>query len=451
MGLSLVWVPLASVLGCVRCGGWACVDPVTDVSAFPYRVSFNGDLARAPGLFLVDANTSPFRSEDATPGSRVSVPVPALLGRVGQAGLPGAFRCASLFLWTFCPSALLGPLRAGVALVLFFLFFCLLSFLFFFRCLRPRFLCLFVIPGPGCPWPWRSALSSARPLAPPPHFLHAALFFLGAGVVLFLFVCLRACVLCFGFPLFSFRCPWLLRRLLPSPPASFVFFLPPFFSFPASVPFVCAFFWLFAFLGALVLCPCFLPTPRSFFVCFFHLSFFFPFFGFFWGGLVPRASPSCGVGRRAVPFGGVCYLVLVPPVVLVERPPPTYGLGVLWCFPSLPPRLFFFFVSCSRLWCCSPCGLCATVLCLVGVLVSCCSVRLFVVSSRCLLSCVVACCALFFLVVVCRGVWCGAVLRCCPLCVVPCCAGLLLRAAAWRIAGPRLFFACCIAALPLGC
>ena len=49
------------------------------------------DLAGAPGLFRVDADTSPFGSEDATPRSRACVPVRALLGRVRQAGLPGAF------------------------------------------------------------------------------------------------------------------------------------------------------------------------------------------------------------------------------------------------------------------------------------------------------------------------------------------------------------------------
>ena len=41
-----------------------------------------GDSAGAPGLFRVDANTTPFGSEDATPGSRACVRVRALLGRV---------------------------------------------------------------------------------------------------------------------------------------------------------------------------------------------------------------------------------------------------------------------------------------------------------------------------------------------------------------------------------
>ena len=42
-------VPLASVLGCVRCGGVGCVDPVTDASGFLYRPSFDGGLGRCTG------------------------------------------------------------------------------------------------------------------------------------------------------------------------------------------------------------------------------------------------------------------------------------------------------------------------------------------------------------------------------------------------------------------
>ena len=37
-------VPPSSVLGCVRCGGLVCVDPVTDASGFPYRPSCDGGL-----------------------------------------------------------------------------------------------------------------------------------------------------------------------------------------------------------------------------------------------------------------------------------------------------------------------------------------------------------------------------------------------------------------------
>ena len=109
-------------------------------------------------------------SEDATSGCTACVFVRALLGPVGQPGLPGAFWCASPFFWLFCPSSLLGPVQTGVALILFFSFLCFPSFLFLFftrspvaRCLRP-----FVHSRPGCPLPWHSAFSSAPPSCPPP-------------------------------------------------------------------------------------------------------------------------------------------------------------------------------------------------------------------------------------------------------------------------------------------
>ena len=54
-------VPPASVLGCVRCGGLACVDPVTDASGFPYRPSFNGGLGRCTGAVSCGRRHRPFR------------------------------------------------------------------------------------------------------------------------------------------------------------------------------------------------------------------------------------------------------------------------------------------------------------------------------------------------------------------------------------------------------
>ena len=96
MGFSLGG-PSSVSLG-LRALRWlVCVDPVTDASGFPYHPSFNGDSAGAPGLFCVDADTSPFGPEDDTPGSCACVRVLVRLGRVGRAGLPGAFWCASPF------------------------------------------------------------------------------------------------------------------------------------------------------------------------------------------------------------------------------------------------------------------------------------------------------------------------------------------------------------------
>ena len=54
-------VPPASVLGCVRCSGLACVDPVTDASGFPYRPSFDGGLGRCTGAVSCGRRHRPFR------------------------------------------------------------------------------------------------------------------------------------------------------------------------------------------------------------------------------------------------------------------------------------------------------------------------------------------------------------------------------------------------------
>ena len=145
------------------------------------------DSAGAQGLFRVHAATSPCGSEGTTPGSAhvcVCGCVLALLcvaaglalvlpdgswravgpGRVGQAGLRGAFRCASPFLLPFSFS--FGPLWAACAPGVF------LSF--FFRGGTPR-LCVFLfVPAPGCP-------STRRFVVPPPPFFFFVLRPPGVG------------------------------------------------------------------------------------------------------------------------------------------------------------------------------------------------------------------------------------------------------------------------------
>ena len=59
-------VPPASVLGCIRCVGWRVrTRSLTHPVSRTVRCS-TGDPAGAPGLFRVDADTSPCGSEDAT-------------------------------------------------------------------------------------------------------------------------------------------------------------------------------------------------------------------------------------------------------------------------------------------------------------------------------------------------------------------------------------------------
>ena len=59
---SCPWrVPSASVLGCVRCGGLACVDLVTDASGFTYSPFFSGGLSRYTGADPCGRPHLPFR------------------------------------------------------------------------------------------------------------------------------------------------------------------------------------------------------------------------------------------------------------------------------------------------------------------------------------------------------------------------------------------------------
>ena len=212
-----------------------CVDPVTRSVSRTARLS-TGDSAGAPGLFRVEADTALLGSEDATPGSRACVRVRARLGRVGRAGLQGAFWCASAFLlpllvrslfawpppgwgrpfsfyarplslpgvpWalaSFCalspPGFLFWFFSFCLLCPLFFVFFVFcfrrLFFLFFF--VRPRCPWRFMFSGPGCLGPWR--LVVPPPLPPflfffPSHFLLVCFFFLlFLGFLVFVFLCL---------------------------------------------------------------------------------------------------------------------------------------------------------------------------------------------------------------------------------------------------------------------
>ena len=73
LGGSLWRVPAALVSGFVRYSGLAFVDPVTQACGCCTVCLATGLAADASGLFSVDAVTSPYRSEDATPGSRAYV------------------------------------------------------------------------------------------------------------------------------------------------------------------------------------------------------------------------------------------------------------------------------------------------------------------------------------------------------------------------------------------
>ena len=154
-------VPPALVLGCVRCGGLACVDPFTDASGFPYRPSCDGGLGRCTGAVSCGRRHRPFR----VGGRHARVPpvcacaCPAWPGRAGRP--PGRVLVRLTF-----PLAVLGSLSAcsapsGLGLPCLWL---LLVVFFSFSppppSLRHRCVLLCVFSGPGCLGPWR--------LCPPP-------------------------------------------------------------------------------------------------------------------------------------------------------------------------------------------------------------------------------------------------------------------------------------------
>ena len=217
-----------------------------------------GDSAGAPGLFRVDADTAPSQSEDATPGSDACVRVRALLGRIGRAGLPGAFWCASPF-----PLAVLGaPLACsapfGLGLPRLWL---LLGFLFFFFFVS--FPLLPLVAPPLCPAlrvfrprvPWALAFCPPPPFFPsPPSVRHVVSCFacfpawgaLGLGVLLPHPPPLPPpppSLLSLAFP--AFRLPWASAPPLPPPfffYLGFLFFLFPFLFFSPFFSFFPSFF-----------------------------------------------------------------------------------------------------------------------------------------------------------------------------------------------------------------
>ena len=371
----------------------------------------------------------------------------ALLGRVGRAGLPGLFWCASPFLWPFCPSSLFGPLRAGVARALgAFFSFPLSSHLSSCTPLSPAFCA-------SRAWvPWALTL---RVHSYPPLFFFFSFFFPGFHLVSSVFCPLAPPFLLFFvlapfppprpvflyffsscfvlFPLllpprgplcFCFRClgPW---RLVVPPPPIFLSFFPLFFSLlflpflpPLRASLVSA-FPLFPALGALVLGALSPPTPPAVSHSF---SLFFVFFVVVLPSrfsLVPGALGALGLCSAWV---GFFFLLCVRPCVWCVR-----------CVLGLLSALFFAGAALllrSR-W---------LVLCVVA-----CGCWVFAAGSGCpllfsaavlwrgwfclaallaaLLCALVCCgvplpCAVSCALWLCIAVWCRPVVPCCPFCFV---------------------------------
>ena len=154
LGLSLAGLSGVGLgLLALRC--LACVHPVTDASGFLYCPSFDGGLGWCTGAVMCGRRQLPLR----VGGRHARV----LCGPSSRA------RCGApqRFLWPLWPSALLGPLLAGVA---FFLVLCLPAPCFPFPPPPPplifaRPLCLLpsLVSGPGCLGPWRFVFPSSPP------------------------------------------------------------------------------------------------------------------------------------------------------------------------------------------------------------------------------------------------------------------------------------------------
>ena len=410
-----------------------------------------------------------------------------------------------LFLWPLLLSALLGPLRAGVAPIL-VLFFPLsvavlrappLSLAFFdFWPRVPWALALCVVClvglallGPPCtPAPFvlpAWLLLVAWWLPPPPPLLCLAVFPLPPlRSLCFSFPCSRPrclsrsvvsgpgcfgpwrCALRFFFPLvprLSVRSPfffpaWPLAApwCLVPPPPSFVSgwfsrcrLVPPpfFFSFPACAPLVFGFLWFPApgalGLGAVFCLLCGPPASCLFVRSLPFLCLGWPLVAPWW--LLPPPPPAtwCSV---------LFFFALCAPVVssLPLLPAPAaLGLGAARCLLCWPPtsrlsvRSRLFRASCLAVGCFLVVAAPPPLLCLA----------VFVASARCCVPCVVLCCVSRVAVLRCAAARC--VTQCCA---VVCCVVLLLSvgavagravpSGAHRRPGALCFAALCSAVFP---
>ena len=185
------------------------MDPVTDASGFPWVRLATGDLAGAPGLFCVDADTAPFRvgGRHAQVARVCACACPAWPGRTGRPPRRILVRLTFSFGRSLFALCLFGPLRAGVALFVVVVgFFGFLVFLFPFPPLFAPSLCPALrVFRLRVPW----SLASCPPplfLCPPPILLSLALpaFWLPGASAPPPHLFFSSCVSCFSFFCFFF-------------------------------------------------------------------------------------------------------------------------------------------------------------------------------------------------------------------------------------------------------
>ena len=214
-------VAAASALGCVRCGGLVCVDPVTDASGFPYHLSFDGGVGRCTRAVWCERGHLPLR----VGGRHTQVPCVYVSARVLWPGRAdrhpgGVLVCLSVALAVLVSFGVFpAPSVLGLP--------CLFLFSFFFVC--PRCLRLFMVSGLGCPRPWRRGGLFFFIVCPSPSACSCSPLF--TFMSLATPVALPLCALAPGAP----GCRALLGRFFDVPPS------PRFFFFSSCAPFCSAF------------------------------------------------------------------------------------------------------------------------------------------------------------------------------------------------------------------
>ena len=435
-------VPPASVLGCVRCGGRRVWGRSLTRPASRTVCRSTGDWAGAAGLFRVDADTSVCGSEDATPGSRACVHVLVRPGRVGRAGLPGTFWCASPFHLASLSFCLAWP-PSGWGCPFPGLLFALPHplCLFFSPSLfsaRPLCLSLSLVSGPGCSRPWRCVLFvllapcglsprlcvspglGCPPVvaAPPPSFCVSRFLFplLGAlRFVVYFFLLLSAPPLSLAFSGF--------RPQVPSAFALCLFFTSGLSALCARTPVLRLQLGCWLLPGGCCAPPPCPPLCLAVFVA----STWCPFFLFFFS--LPLCAPVVfGFLRFLTPgalgLGAVFCLYCGPPAARLSMRSRLVSVSCLAVGCSLvvaAPPLLCLAIFVAAAWCCGPC----TVLCCVS---------LGVVLRRAAARCAARCCAVVCCVHLFRS---GGVAACCA--VPP---------GAARRPGALCFAALCFAAFP---
>ena len=458
MGLVLAG-PSGVGLGLRALRWFACEDPVTDVSSFPYRLSFDRGLGRCTGAVSCRRRHCPFR----VGGCHARVPCvcacACLLGRVGRAGLPGRVlvRLTSSCGRSRTSLCLLGPLQAGVVLLVVVPAFSLCLFCAFLVSGIPIFLALGAL-GLGVLWSLVPLFLVLISFSPPPggffcflfffvSFVSFFSFFLFSSVLSFFFSCRRvlflrcwAGVCCCGgcaSDVASVRLRSVVQCSLPVP-SPFVLWLVE-LHVPGGAVLVVLLFPMLPLVGPVWCCP---PPPPSAALCA-----CFSVFPLLVGLVLVNRPPlaGCGVLRCALSCVVSCGAAVcsVFCVVLAVVRPACVGLGS--CAVLLGAVFCFVFLCCS---CCALLS-CAAALSALSYFLRCSLPFRGAPGRFCFCAPLVRCCAavpalLLSVRFPLAPAALAGVLCCRLLCLPVCCLAWLSSVVSWQVlVAPGVVFRCC--------